>query len=73
MKKFEVRFASFIVRVGKNGKYTKMTFESAHEAKSYAGKLFHDEKVDSVVVFEKDGPTLLVLQKTSQGVLRQEA
>lgn len=73
MKKFESVYASFIVRSEKNGKYTKMTFESAHEAKSYAGKLFHDDKINSVVVFEKDGQTLLVLQKTAHGVIRQEA
>lgn len=73
MKKFEVSYPSYIVRVGKNGKYTKMTFESSHEAKSYGGKIFHDEKVDSVAVFEKHGPILLVLQKTPHGVIRQEA
>lgn len=73
MKNFKIANQKYIVRIGKNGKYSKVVFETSHEAKSHAGKIFHDNKVDSVAVFDAWQKILLVLEKTSHGVIRQES
>lgn len=73
MKNYKVVTPSYTVRIGKNGKYTTLTFSDRHEAKSKAGSIFHDEKVDDVVVFDNWKTILLVLQKTPHGVIRGEA
>jgi len=70
--KFKTVTPSYTVRVGRRGKYTKISFGDCHDAKSHGGRIFHEPEVDSVVVFDNWGKLFLVLEKTSQGVLRQE-
>ncbi len=43
-----------------------------HSIKSKAGKLFHDDNVESVCVFDEAGNAHLYLRKTANGVIREE-
>lgn len=45
---------------------------SLHAVKSYAGKIFHDDEVLSVCVFDEKGTARLYLKKTENGVIREE-
>lgn len=55
--------------------YPRLNSESKrdiHTVKSKAGKLFHEDNVISVCVFDEAGNAHLYLKKTPNGVYREE-
>jgi len=44
-----------------------------HEAKSRAGKMFHNDAVRSVCVYDEAGTVALYLRKGVNGVIRRES
>lgn len=64
-----------VVKMVKNDAHYKREtkFSNRHDAKSEAGRLFHDENVKSVYVYAEDGKPQLYLRKDANGVHREEA